>query len=400
VVAWRRWLRQELEDQIAGKPPRACPFPVTPVRAEQGGPGRERLDAARREALSQLIVVLGQEARADEGPGAAAPEGDSSLHEALSRTIDYVGARRALLSLLGDDNETVAVGAHVGFAPDVVAYWRSTSLSGDLPSSETIRTGHPLFFRTMAELDRRYPIFLSTPAESDPSIACVPLRSNSAPFGCLVLGFAQARDFSPGEVSFLEQIADEFARHILDRRSHLARRLSAERDQAVAGAVAALAVARGDQIWGELVGSVVVCAADGASVHSVGENGTLSFVLARHRDPERAAAAVELLQRQARIEAGTDMLSECARTGEPAILQRLSEEAIVAGARDDKDLVLLRKVGLGSLAMVPVRAGAKVVGVLSFANSVGRFISDEDLAAARRLADEAGKALARTDRGT
>jgi anti-sigma regulatory factor (Ser/Thr protein kinase) len=400
VVAWRRWLRQELEDQIAGKPPRACPFPVTPVRAEQGGPGRERLDAARREALSQLIVVLGQEARADEGPGAAAPEGDSSLHEALSRTIDYVGARRALLSLLGDDNETVAVGAHVGFAPDVVAYWRSTSLSADLPSSETIRTGHPLFFRTMAELDRRYPIFLSTPAESDPSIACVPLRSNSTPFGCLVLGFAQARDFSPGEASFLEQIADEFGRHILDRRSHLARRLSAERDQAVAGAVAALAVARGDQIWGELVGSVVVCAADGASVHSVGENGTLSFVLARHRDPERAAAAVELLQRQARIEAGTDMLSECARTGEPAILQRLSEEAIVAGARDDKDLVLLRKVGLGSLAMVPVRAGAKVVGVLSFANSVGRFISDEDLVAARRLADEAGKALARTDRGT
>jgi GAF domain-containing protein/anti-sigma regulatory factor (Ser/Thr protein kinase) len=400
VVAWRRWLRQELEDQIAGKPPRACPFPVTPVRDEQGGPGRERLDAARREALFQLIAVLGQEARADDGPGAAALEGDSSLHEALSRTIGYVGARRALLSLLGDDNETVAVGAHVGFAPDVVTYWRSTSLSADLPSSETIRTGRPLFFRTMAELDRRYPIFLSTPAESDPSIACVPLRSDGGPFGCLVLGFAQARDFSPGEASFLEQIADEFARHILDRRSHLARRLSAERDKAVAGAVAALAVAQGDQIWGELVGSVVACAADGASVHSVGENGTLSFVLARHRDPERAAAAVELLQRQARIEAGTDMLSECARTGEPAILQRLSEEAIAAGGRDDKDLVLLRKVGLGSLAMVPVRAGAKVVGVLSFANSVGRFISDEDLAAARRLTDEAGKALARTDRGT
>jgi GAF domain-containing protein len=39
-----------------------------------------------------------------------------------------------------------------------------------------------------------------------------------------------------------------------------------------------------------------------------------------------------------------------------------------------------------------------VVGVLAFANTAGRFISDEDLAAAQRLADEAGKALARTDR--
>ena len=176
------------------------PFPVTPVRDEQGGPGRERLDAARREALFQLIAVLGQEARADDGPvpprrgRQLAPRGAVSDHRVRRR-------RRALLSLLGDDNETVAVGAHVGFAPDVVTYWRSTSLSADLPSSETIRTGRPLFFRTMAELDRRYPIFLSTPAESDPSIACVPLRSDGGPFGCLVLGFAQARDFSPGEAS-------------------------------------------------------------------------------------------------------------------------------------------------------------------------------------------------------
>jgi GAF domain-containing protein len=49
--------------------------------------------------------------------------------------------------------------------------------------------------------------------------------------------------------------------------------------------------------------------------------------------------------------------------------------------------------------MVPVRAGRAVFGVLTFANNVGRFISDEDLAAARRLADEAGNALARTGPG-
>jgi GAF domain-containing protein len=92
------------------------------------------------------------------------------------------------------------------------------------------------------------------------------------------------------------------------------------------------------------------------------------------------------------------MLSECARTGRAVVLQLLSEEAITAGARDDEELALLRKVGLGSLALVPVRAGPRVVGVLAFANSAGRFISDEDLAAAQRLADEAGKALVRTDR--
>ncbi len=128
----------------------------------------------------------------------------------------------------------------------------------------------------------------------------------------------------------------------------------------------------------------------------VGENGTLDFELARHRDPERAAAAVELLQRQARVEPGRDMLSECRRTGEPVVVQLLSDEAIAAGARDEEDVALLRKVGIGSLAMVPVRAGPKVVGVLSFANRVGRFFAEEDLAAGQRLADEAGMAMAST----
>jgi GAF domain-containing protein len=401
VVAWRRWMRQELEAQIAGKPPRACPFPVAPLRGEEGGPARERLDAARRAALSQLVAVLGEVPHADDAPGASSAPAladDGALGDALARTREYVGARRALLSLLGDDNETVLVGAHVGFTPDVVAYWRSTSLSADLPSSETIRTGRPMLFRTMAELDERYPIFLSTPAESDPAIACVPLVSGGTSLGCLVLGFAQARDFSPGEVSFLEQLANEFAGYVSDRRTYLARRLSVQRGQGVERAVAALAEAEGGQIWDELAGSIVAHIADGASLHAVGDNGTLDFVLARHRDPEAAAAAVELLQRQARIDAGSDMLSECARTGRAVVLQLLSEEAITAGARDDEELALLRKVGLGSLALVPVRAGPRVVGVLAFANSAGRFISDEDLAAAQRLADEAGKALVRTDR--
>ena len=403
VVAWRRWLRQELEAQIAGKPPRACPFPVAPVREEKGGPARQKLDAARRAALSQLVAVLGERPGAGEVPGAgAAPgvDGDRPFIDALARAMGFLGARRSVLYLLGEDNEAVVAGANVGFAPDVIAYWRSTSLSADLPASEVIRTGRPLFFRTLAELDERYPIFLLTPAESDPALACVPLVWGGSASGCLVLGFGQARDFSPGEVSFLEQIADEFARYISRRRRELARHLSAERSKAVERAVTALAGAAGrDQGSEELVASIVTHIADGAALHTVGENGTLAFVLARHRDPRRGAAAVELLQRQAYMEGGDDMLSECARTGEPSVLQLLSEEAITAGARDHEDLVLLRTVGIGSLAMVPVRAGRAVFGVLTFANNVGRFISDEDLAAARRLADEAGNALARTGPG-
>ena len=117
---------------------------------------------------------------------------------ALGRIIAYLGARRAVLCLLADDNVTVNFGASLGFRNEVADYWEAVSVSADLPSSEVIRTGRPALFRTFAELDERYPIFLSTPSESDPALACVPLVAAEGPaVGCLVLGFPKARELQP-----------------------------------------------------------------------------------------------------------------------------------------------------------------------------------------------------------
>ena len=53
-------------------------------------------------------------------------------------------------------------------------------------------------------------------------------------------------------------------------------------------------------------------------------------------------AAIELLHRQASTDLGHDMLDECVRTGERAVVQLLSEEAVVAGGRDEEDLAAPR----------------------------------------------------------
>ena len=145
---------------------------------------------------------------------------DEVMVRGLAKTVEFVAARRSVLCLLAEDNETVRFGASVGFSSDVADYWQAYSLSGDLPASEAIRTARPVLFRTFAELDARYPVFLSTPSESDPALACVPLRASpGTAFGCLVIAFPQARDFSSSEVAFLEQLADEVAGSILRRRS-------------------------------------------------------------------------------------------------------------------------------------------------------------------------------------
>ena len=68
---------------------------------------------------------------------------------------------------------------------------------------------------------------------------------------------------------------------------------------------------------------------------------------------------------------------------------------MAAGARDDDDLALLRKLAIGSVGVSPMRSAGRLAGVVSFSNDVGRFITDEDLDAVRRLTDLAGESLGR-----
>jgi GAF domain-containing protein len=398
VVAWRQWLRNEMESQIAGRPPRACPFPVSSVGTVQTGPSWERLDAARKDAVSQLRSLLAGKPSHRGGAGTLPVRPgfaeDELMVHALGRIVAFLGARRAVLCLLADDNVTVNFGASLGFRNEVADYWEAVSVSADLPSSEVIRTGRPALFRTFAELDERYPIFLSTPSESDPALACVPLVAGEGlAVGCLVLGFPKARDFSRREVTFLTQLATEVASYLTTWGRQDAAERSAARHHALADACRALSLAENtDELVRVLVEATVSLVSEGASVHLLG-NGALRYLTTYHRDPTWVVEAAELLRK--RLGNGTDMVVECARTGQPSVLQFFPEEVIVASAADDDEAARFRRLAIGSTGVFPVRNDGRLLGVLSFSNSVGRFISDEDLSFVERLADQAGGALAR-----
>jgi GAF domain-containing protein len=398
VVAWRQWLRNEMESQIAGRPPRACPFPVSSVGAFETGPSWERLDAARKDAVSQLRSLLAGKLshRGGDGTLPARPgfAEDELMVHALGRIIAFLGARRAALCLLADDNVTVNFGASLGFRDEVADYWESVSVSADLPSSEVIRTGRPSLFRTFAELDERYPIFLSTPSESDPALACVPLAAGDGPaVGCLVLGFPKARGFSRREVTFLTQLATEVASYLTRWGKQDAAERSAARHQALEDACRALSLAENtDELVRVLVEATVSLISEGASVHLL-ENGALRYLSTYHRDPTWVAEAAELLRK--RLGNGTDIVVECARTGQPSVLQFFPEEVIVASAADEDEAARFRRLAIGSAGAFPIRNNGRLLGVLSFSNGVGRFISDEDLSFVERLADQAGGTLTR-----
>jgi len=405
IVAWRRWLRREVESQIAGAPPSACRFPAergtrgTQVKHVQR-PALAGLVRARKRAFAEVRALLEREQRGSAVlPWGAGEVG--AVADALESVAAYARARHCAIFRLADDNETVVPCAPVNFPCVDREPWGRLRISSDLPVPEAIRTGRPVILRSLVELADRYPTSLSVPSSCDAALACLPLvaRDGRGAIGSLALGFAHEADFDNEELDFLEELAGELADHIVQKRREAARRRSIERERAVESSCAALAGARSDRdVIAVLVAAIVDLVADGAVVHLIGESGQLCYVTGRHRDPEREAAGLELFQRQRYIGAGDSMAYECARTGEALVLQSLSEEAIVAGARDDADIALMRKLAIGSVAVVPLIGGAGVLGVVRVANSVGRFLSGADVAIVRRLADRAGATLARGGR--
>jgi PAS domain S-box-containing protein len=80
--------------------------------------------------------------------------------------------------------------------------------------------------------------------------------------------------------------------------------------------------------------------------------------------------------------------------GVSTLRRNISEERLRAGARDERHFELLRQMGTRSLMAVPMLAGARPVGVLSFGNTEShRQFDEDDLALAQELGRRAGMAV-------
>ena len=78
------------------------------------------------------------------------------------------------------------------------------------------------------------------------------------------------------------------------------------------------------------------------------------------------------------------------RRGEPQLISDITDEMLVAGARDPEHLEVLRAVGINSTMIVPISVGATVLGALSFVSSTARRFDDRDLQLAGDLGRQIG----------
>ncbi len=123
-------------------------------------------------------------------------------------------------------------------------------------------------------------------------------------------------------------------------------------------------------------------------------DGALQQVAIAHSDPAQVQLARDMLARyphDPKWRLGTHVV---VRTQQPILVPQLSDEQLVAGARDEQNLQMLRAIGPTSFMIVPMIANQRTFGTLTFANTdAARPFDEKDLQVAQSLADRAAFAI-------
>jgi GAF domain-containing protein len=134
--------------------------------------------------------------------------------------------------------------------------------------------------------------------------------------------------------------------------------------------------------------------ADWCAIELPDDRGRLQQVALAHADPTMVERGRELRERwppdpEAPLGAHAVM-----RSGEPQLVAEIPDELLVEAARDEEHLEAIRTFGLSSVMIVPMIAGGRTLGVVSFAFAdSGRRYGERDVAFAQELAGRAATAI-------
>jgi len=146
-----------------------------------------------------------------------------------------------------------------------------------------------------------------------------------------------------------------------------------------------------DTTLGRVVELAVHRLADWCAIHLVNSQDRVRPVAVAHVDPfdaELARCLAGLVDEEAPA-----AIRAVVSGGLAEIYQRVPDEILVRMACDPVHLAVLRDARFGSIAILPLRAGSRVVGALSLITREGNRLVDADVQLAEQLAVRAGTAI-------
>jgi GAF domain-containing protein len=314
------------------------------------------------------------------------------MEAAVTHAAEALGAAVATL-MLRDEDQLVLVGGQ-GLQPGVEEEWASFKLADDTPASEAARTGQPVAVPSSEELERRYPPLRGRGVPGR-STLCLPLGAPPANVGALGMTFDE--QWLPGapEMAFLAPFVDACAQAVRRVQAADAAALRERQLRFLADASFELGRSLDYRTTLRRVAELVVPdLADWCSVQIL-DAGQLVTLAVAHTDPEKVAWAWELQKRFPPPQDSPTGAPAVARTGVSELYRDITEDLLVAGARDAEELELLHELRMRSAIVVPLTAHGRTLGVVTLIRTEhgGARFGPADLAVAEDLGRRAGLAI-------
>ena len=353
-------------------------FPLLAAERSARNAAERAGDRLRR--LQQATVAL-----------SAATTTEEVAETVLRRGIELEQAGSGALWLLDESGGMLRFAAALGAAPGTKSRFAVLPLDADLPGPAVVRTGRPLYLRSVADRDAQWPALAGVPSAME-ALAVVPLIVEGRAIGCLSFGFPEKREFGAGERDFLGALANVSAQ-VLDRaRLHDAERRASAR---VAFLAEASRVLGGSLDYEQTLQRVVELLLDAFAsfviIDVVDANGVLQHAAMAHVDPAKRDALGRLAD--VPLLPGTPVW-EVLRTGVPRIVPEVTDEALREAAGSEERFEAAKEIAVGSVMIVPMTARGRTIGLLFLARDRGAEVfADDDLTLADDLASRAAAAI-------
>jgi serine phosphatase RsbU (regulator of sigma subunit) len=309
----------------------------------------------------------------------------------LGNAMDTMGATSAMVLSLDADDVLRTLTWH-GRAGTGADQYQEVPLSSDLPGAAAVREGRDIHFRSVKEIVTAFPD-LAGYYPADRSLHLLPLRRDDRTFGLLAITFPPDL-LTHHEDGFLHSLAAAFTSAI-ERAADLQRAdAAAQRTLLLDELTVSLSrsLDRGTTV-AECGRILVPRFADWYALQLL-RDGQLETVSITHRDPETTAWAESLRDTfPTRMDAPTGA-AHVIRTGESVLYPFIPADLIEAAAAGPEHLEVLRRLGLTSAMIVPLKGRDGVIGALTLIHAEsGRRYSDEDVDFLEAVSDRLAVAL-------
>jgi serine phosphatase RsbU (regulator of sigma subunit)/putative methionine-R-sulfoxide reductase with GAF domain len=319
----------------------------------------------------------------------------------IDQGLGAMGARSGSLALLSEDGSEVEIVASIGYPDDVIARWKRFAASANIPIANAIRARELVLISSREELVSSYP-HLSPVDEGHAAFAVIPLLSEGRALGALALSFHEPPDFSRVQRAFMQSLGQQCAQALERARlyedaqaAHAEAEIQRERIAFLAQASELLNASLDVQ---ETLASIARLAvpriSDWCVVEMAESNGVSHSTTIVHSDESKVALAGELRRRYPEEADAPTGTPHVLRSGESELYPEVTDEMLVAAAKDPKHLELLRALNLTSVMLVPLKTQGRTFGVITLASSQpNRRFGPQDLVFAESLARRASAAI-------